>query len=448
MKYPPTPPGLSRRGFLRAAAVTGGAAAMASLLAACGARPETALTKGAVDLSFWTHDDAYVSFFTDALPLAEADSSFRYTLDVTKAAAADIPTKLIAQAVAGTGTPDVVGLEIGAFNRMLRGDIAKELLVDLTDAVAPVADDLIQARLTPFQKNGALYALDSDTPVTVYYHRQDEFDRLGIPTDIETWEEWEQVGSRIHDSDGISLGALATSDPGGTVQTFHIHLLQRGGDLFDENGDLDIETPEAEDTLAFLSKGVQSGAFATVSDMYGPGLQSGLKSGSIIGVNMPSWYSSYGIKPSVPEQEGSWRIAPLPRFAGGGGRAGVGGGTGFAALTGKAGTEAGTNLITTAYLEPAQQIARYQAMGYLPTRRSVFDSPELAAIEDDYFGGQRMFEVFRDIVDEVPSVHQSENTAIMQTVLSGHLLRAYRGQASAYEALRDAADEFRGQTRA
>jgi len=442
----PPSPSISRRGLFRLAAGAGGLALLAGLTG-CTPPSVPPIGSGEIDLSFWTHDDAYVRFFTDAVPRAEAASAFRYALGVTKAGAADIVTKLIAQAVAGTGTPDVVGLEIGAFTRTLRGTIASELLTDLTDIVAPFGDDLMSARTAPFSKDGRLYALDSDTPMTVYYHRGDEFERLGLPDTFGTWDDFLATGAKLADSDGISLGAIATSDPGGTVQTFHVHLLQRGGGLFDAAGEPTLETPEAEDTLRMLVTGVQSGALATVSDMYGPGMQSGLKSGKIIGVNMPSWYSTYGIQPSAPEQEGLWRISPLPRFAGGGGRTGAGGGTGFAVLRDKPASEAGVQLITAAYLDPEQQIKRYRDMGYLPTLRSVYDSPELAALEDGFFGGQRLFEVYRDIVDEAPEIHQSENQSIMDTVLSGHLLRAYRGQATPAEALTDAARDFRGQAR-
>lgn len=441
-------PPLSRRGLLRLGAAAGGTAALASLLSACaGSGSTAAVTAGPVDLAFWTHDDGYVKFFTEALPLAEAESGFTYAFDVTKIAAGDIPTKLIAQAVANTGTPDVVGLEIGAFARTLRGDIAPELLVDLTDAVADQRDDLIQARLAPFSKDGALYALDSDTPLVVYYHRADEFERLGIPTDLETWEELAAATAPISASEGVSFGALAVQDPGGTVQSFQIILLQRGGDIFDEDGELNIETPEAEAALRFIVDGIASGFYKTVADLYGPSMQSGLKDSSILGVGMPSWYSSYGIKPSVPEQEGRWRVAALPRFEGGGGRTSVGGGTGFAAMRNKPNTQAGVDLVLSTYLNHEQQIKRYRDLGYLPTLRSVFEDPELLTITDPYFGGQALFEVYKDVIDEAPPQHQSANAAIMQTVLSGYLLQAYNGQLTPAQALTAATNDFRGQAR-
>lgn len=444
---PPRPRRPRRRDLLRIPAALAAGTALTGALSACGSGSADPITSGPVPLDFWTHDDGYITFFEDAVPVAEKDSPFDYDLRVTKIAAADLVTKLIAQAVAGTGTPDVAGLEIGAFSRMLRGEIAPELLVDLTQDIQPFTDDLISARLTPFSKDGALYALDSDTPVTVLYHRADEFERLGIDADFGTWEDFADVGRTLAEKERLSLGAFAVNDPGGTVQCFHIHLLQRGGDLFDADGAPTLQTPEAEETLAFLVDGVQSGFLTTVADMYGPSIQSGLKAGKILAVNMPSWYSSYGIQPNVPEQSGKWRVAALPVFAGGGHRAGVGGGTGFAALTDKPATAAARNLVVKGYLDPDQQIARYKELGYLPTLRSVYDAPELLSLEDEYFGGQKLFEIFRDIVDDVPDVHQSADTSIMNTVLSGHVLRAFKGTVSPAQALADATDDFRGQAK-
>jgi multiple sugar transport system substrate-binding protein/arabinosaccharide transport system substrate-binding protein len=441
------PPALRRRDLLRGGAGVALGLSTTGALSACGGTTDAAIESGQVPLDLWTHDDGYIDFFTEAIPVAEQDSEFSYDMSITKIGASDLVTKLIAQAVAGTGTPDVAGLEIGAFSRMLRGDIAAELLVDLSEDIQPFGDDLISARLTPFSKEGAVYAVDSDTPVTVLYHRSDEFERLGIDPDFGTWENLAEIGRKLAGTDQLSLGAFAVNDPGGTVQCFHIHLLQRGGDLFDADGNPTLMTPEAEETLAFLVDGVQSGFLATVADMYGPAIQSGLKSGKILAVNMPSWYSSYGIQPNVPEQEGLWRVAALPVFEGGGHRAGVGGGTGFGALRDKPATDAARNLVVSGYLDPAQQVKRYKDLGYLPTLRSVYDDPELLALENDYFGGQRLFEIFRDIVDDVPDVHQSADTSIMNIVLSGHVLRAFRGDVSPARALADATDDFRGQAK-
>ncbi|QKV70714.1 extracellular solute-binding protein [Streptomyces harbinensis] len=447
---PPTPPpGISRRHVLRTAGGLGAAAALTPALSACGsAAPAELLTSGRADLAFWTHDDAYVDFFREAAAHATG-SPFTWHLRPTRAGAADLVTKTIAQAIAGRGTPDVAGFEIGAFTRLLRGDIAAELLEDLTGHLDPdIRADLLTVRTEPFSKDGALYALDSDAPLVVYYYREPEFARYHLPTDLGSWDELADAGTRLADRHGVAVAAVPTgSDLPQVLQSFEMLLLQRGGRLFDADGTLTLDTPEAEDTLRFLADGVQRGYLTTVSDYYGPSMQAALKTGKVIGQWMASWYKVYGLIANVPEQSGQWRIRPLPVFPGGGGRTSFAGGTGFAALRGKRNTLAGVELVKAAYLDPAEQVRRYTVLGYLPSRRSVFNDPGLTRIEDAYCGGQRMFEVYRDIIDEAPVLHLSADRTILETVLSGYLLRAYQGRTSPREALRNAEEDFRGQTR-
>ena len=444
------PDGLSRRALLRLGGGLGAAGLLGGALTGCGrgaaAQP---VTSGTVDLAFWTHDQVYYEFFSAAAEHAQAAGSpFTWRLHLTQASAQDVVTKTIAQAIAGRGTPDVAGLEISSFTRVLRGDLAAELLQDLTEDVAEVREDLLPTRTAPYTKDGRLYALDSDAPLCVFYHRLSEYERFGISPDFETWEEVLQAGGRLHEREGVSLGAVAVgSDLGQVVQMYELLTMQRGGRFFDEDGRLSIQTPEAEQALDLLVRAVQSGCFSTVSDFYGPAMQAALKTGKVISVPMATWYKVYGLRNNVPEQAGEWRIRPLPVFPGGGARTSFAGGTGFAALRGKENTLAGVELIKAGFLTPEEQVRRYVEMGYLPTRRSVFDDPSLNEIEDEYCGGQRMFQVYREVIDEAPVFHLSADRPVLDTVLSGYLLRAYHGDLSPREALDAAAEDFRGQTR-
>lgn len=40
--------------------------------------------------------------------------------------------KILTTLAAGTGVPDLIGIEISAFSRFMKGDIAEQALVDLT----------------------------------------------------------------------------------------------------------------------------------------------------------------------------------------------------------------------------------------------------------------------------------------------------------------------------
>ncbi|MET9522131.1 ABC transporter substrate-binding protein [Streptomyces coeruleorubidus] len=441
---PPSPP--TRRALLRGALGLGTAAA----LSACGGGSTTPRTSGDVTLSLWTHDPGYEDFFVKGVPEADRATDFRYHLKVTRSGPPDIVTKLLAQAVAGRGTPDLVGFEIGSFPRMLRGDISERLLHDFTpdiEAVPGLKDDLLPARTAPFSKDGRVYAFDSDTPMVVYFYRDDLFDKYDVPADVGTWEEFAEAGARVYRDHRASLCVVSTagSDPTQVVQSFQMLLYQRGGAFFDADGELLLDSPEAEEVLRFLREGLRNGFVVDVSDYYGAAMQTALKQGRVIGLPMAIWYKNYGLVPNVPEQKGKWRVRALPRFTNGGGVTAALGGTGFGVVEDKANTRAATEFLFKTWLTHDGQVRRFTETGYLPTRRSVYDDPRLGGYEDDFCGGQRLFRLYRSLLPDVPPFHQSPDQSILYDVLAGNLLRAYRGALSPREALRQTAADFHDQ---
>ncbi|MER5213846.1 extracellular solute-binding protein [Streptomyces sp. NPDC002838] len=441
--FPPHPP---RRALLRGALGLGATAA----LAACGGESTTTRTSGDVTLSLWTHDPGYEAFFRKGIPEADRLTDFRYHLRITRAGPPDLVTKLLAQAVAGRGTPDMVGFEIGSFPRMLRGDIAPRLLHDLTPDIAAVPgleDDLLPARIAPYSKDGKVYALDSDTPMVVHYYRDDLFTRWNLPKDTETWEEFADLGARVYKDHGASLCVVSTlgSDPGQIVQSFQMLLYQRGGAFFDADENLVLESPEAEEVLRFLCEGLRTGFVIDISDYYGAAMQAALKGNKVIGLPMAIWYKNYGLVANVPEQKGKWRVRALPRFAKGGGVTAALGGTGFGVIKDKANTQAAIDFLFNTWLTHEGQVRRFTETGYLPTRRSVYEDPGLNATKDDFCGGQRLFRLYRSLLADVPPFYQSPDQSILLDVLAGNLLRAYRGDITPRQALKQTAADYRDQ---
>ncbi|MCT9140857.1 ABC transporter substrate-binding protein [Streptomyces violarus] len=446
MYTPPSPAPPTRRALLRGALGLGSAAA----LSACGAGDTTPRTSGDVTLSLWTHDPGYEAFFVKGVQEADRATDFRYHLKVTRSGPSDIVTKLLAQAVAGRGTPDLVGFEIGSFPRMLRGDIAERLLHDFTpdiEAVPGLKDDLLPARIAPFSRDGQVYAFDSDTPMVVYFYREDLFDEYGLLRGDQTWEEFAEAGARVYRDHESSMCVVSTvgSDPGQVVQSFQMLLYQRGGAFFDADGNLRLDSPEAEEVLRFLCEGLRSGFVVDVADYYGAAMQTALKQGRVIGLPMAIWYKNYGLLPNVPEQKGKWRVRALPRFAAGGGVTAALGGTGFGVIKDKANTRAATEFLFKTWLTHDGQVRRFVETGYLPTRRSVYEDPRLGAYEDEFCGGQRLFGLYRSLLPDVPPLHQSPDQSILYDVLAGNLLRAYRGDVTPRQALKQTATDFRDQ---
>jgi arabinosaccharide transport system substrate-binding protein len=430
---------ISRRSFLRRTAFAGGGLLAAPVLSACGGDDDdNAVKSGAVTIDFWTHDPGYEKTFTEtakALTDGAAGSQYDYTLKITKAAGDAIVTRMISQGAAGSGTPDLVGIVLAVFPRLMTGGIAGQLLTPLDDLIAPVKDDL--QRTAEYTVDGKLYALESDTCPSVLYYREDEFKKNGIPADVATWEELARIGATLHTRTGQSLGVVATGDSGSITDQFLQLLLQRGGGYFNDKGEVILDSPEAVETLEFMARGLASGFLLGVPDPYGAPNTAALKKGQLIAITMPNWYNLYGLQANVPEQKGKWRMRTLPRFTGGGHTGSALGGTGFAVLKDKPASKASEELLRYTYLTREGQLARFKAGGYLPTLTSLYRDPEFLNFQDPYLG-QRVFDVYTPAVADSPTFYLSQNFPVLTDSLGGPLLEALRGKKSPNDAIKEA----------
>ncbi|MDQ7949085.1 MAG: extracellular solute-binding protein, partial [Pedobacter sp.] len=73
---------------------------------------------------------------------------------------------------------------------------------------------------------------------------------LGVP---QTWEEFHQIAKFFHRPDANLYGSIFAGFPDGhnAVFDFCLQLWTRGGDLLDQHGDINIDTPAALAALTF-----------------------------------------------------------------------------------------------------------------------------------------------------------------------------------------------------
>jgi multiple sugar transport system substrate-binding protein/arabinosaccharide transport system substrate-binding protein len=426
---------IDRRQLLRLASAAGlGAGA----LAGCTASEEgTAIASGPVDLRLWTHDPGYATYFTGAASDAAltGGSAWTYTVEVTSIAPADIVSRLVSQAVAGRPLPNLAGLVIDQYPRVMRAGIAQNLFADLTGLTEPLGDRLLKTQ--PYTVDGKVYAIESDNSVSVMYYRADRFAELGIPEDVATWEDLLAIGAEVAAETGEAIGMVSNGDNGAIVNGFTQMLLQRGGNLYDADGELTVLSDESIEVLTLMAEGVRTGALLSIADPYGGAAAAALKDSKLIATVMPNWYKVYGLEANVPDQAGLWRARTIPAFAAGGHIASTMGGTAFAVLKDQAETDAAIDFLERAYLTPEGQLARYGAGAYLPTLVDLYDTPEFQGITDPYLGDQRVFDVYGAGANDMPLFYQAAGASVLRDSLGGPLLRALHGQADPEEAIRE-----------
>ncbi|WP_211228722.1 ABC transporter substrate-binding protein [Glycomyces tenuis] len=437
---------LNRRHLLRLMGAAGAGASGLGALAACSSPTQgPPLESGHAALSLWTHDPGYATFFTDAASdeALVGGSNWTYSVEVTSLAPPDVIARLVSQAVAQRPLPDLAGLEIGQFPRMMGSDIAENLLHDLTPLTEPFGDRLLKTQ--PYTIDGKVYALESDNSVSVMYYRADLFEELGIPEDVETWEELLDIGAQVAADTGQAIGMVSDGDNTAIVQGFTQMLLQRGGGLYDADGNLTLLSDEAVEVLELMAEGVSTGAFLSLADPYGSATAAALKGGGLTATVMPNWYKVYGLEANVPDQAGLWRARNIPRFAGGGSVSSTMGGTAFGVVKDQVLTDAALDFLERCYLTPEGQLARYHAGAYLPTLADLYETPEFQNITDPYLGDQRIFEVYSVAAEELPVYYQGAGLVVLRDTIGGPILRALKGEIGAEEALTEGVSAYERQ---
>ncbi|RRS01407.1 ABC transporter substrate-binding protein [Glycomyces terrestris] len=427
--------GLDRRRLLRLAGTTGlGAGALAACASGAEGDP---IASGPVTLDLWTHDPGYVTYFTSAAtdPAITGDSAWKYSIATTSTSPADVVSRTINQAVAQRPLPNLTGLVIDQFPRVMRSGIAENLFVDLTDVAARFGDGLLKTQ--PYTVDGRVYAIESDNSISVMWYRADRFADLGIPEDVATWEDLLAIGAEIAADTGEAIGMVSNGDNGAIVNGFTQMLLQRGGSLYDASGELAVLSEESVEVLALMAEGVRTGALLSIADPYGSAAAAAIKDGRLIGTVMPNWYKVYGLEANAPDQAGLWRARTIPRFASGGHIASTLGGTAFAVLKDQAETDAALDFLERAYLTPEGQLARYGFGGYLPTLVDLYDAPEFQEITDPFLGDQRVFEVYAAAANDMPLFYQAADASLLRDSLGGPILRAVNGEIDPEAALRE-----------
>ena len=152
-------------------------AAMAgSMLAGCGGKSdgdkkETGKREMEVEgdnvttLNVWTFIENHQDFYTEmAEKWNEENPDKKVKLVLSNMAYDDMHNKLSLALESGEGAPDVVDIELGKFPAFTTGQIG---LMDLTDAIEPYKDKVVESRLDLYAKDGKYYGFPTHVGTTL-----------------------------------------------------------------------------------------------------------------------------------------------------------------------------------------------------------------------------------------------------------------------------------------
>ncbi|MCI5869713.1 MAG: ABC transporter substrate-binding protein [Dorea sp.] len=336
----------------------------------------------ATELEVWTFIEMHQDFYTDmAEKWNEEHPDKKVKLVLSNMAYDDMHNKLSLALESGEGAPDVVDIELGKFPAFMTGEIG---LMDLTDAIEPYKDNVIESRLEIYGKNGAYYGFPTHVGATVAFYNTEALEGAGIDyTTIKTWDDFKAAGVKYYEATGKYFACVET-----TAQwMINLMLTQKGGDYLDADGNIDITNDKMVEVLEYI-KGMQdTGAFATV-----PGGQPdneeaypSYNNGDYAVQIMPFWQTSRFTN-YMTDLSGKVAIAAPPVWNEGDAIKSIGGGgTGTAVVASSENADLAAEVFAYIKLSEAANEEVWNVLGFDPVNTEVWTDTELTQNPDNQF---------------------------------------------------------------
>jgi multiple sugar transport system substrate-binding protein len=364
-------------GALLAACATSGSGSSAAPASSGTVATEDTTTP--ISLNFWTwggvKPTAMVAAYKKLRP--------NITVNITEfGGTGPLYTKLTTVLKAGTGAPDLTGVELAVMPTYAAAG-------NFADVSEYGADPSLFGRSAVLAATwaGKFYALPTDTGPLVMYYRKDIFDKLGIAVPT-TWAEYRSAAIKIKAAAPTMF--MASIDPGdaGLPQAL---IWQAGGHPFTVTGTSDLTIDLADrGTKAFADYWSSMLAYGLINPEaeYTPNWFNELAKGTYATWITGAWGGSV-LEGSIPQSNGKWRVAQLPNWSASAPANGIEGGSGTAVITGCA-----HKVEATAFAQwygsqwPLVDIAQ-AATSTFPASEQVLTSPKYVSATSLLLGGQK-----------------------------------------------------------
>ncbi|TLS53878.1 extracellular solute-binding protein [Paenibacillus antri] len=373
------------------------------------AEPSTDAPKPAAPtkLALWTFQEVHAKYYNGmAESWNAANPNKPIELEVTTLPDADMHSKLLISLQSGVGAPDLSDIEISKFPNFLRGDIP---LAELNDVIDPVKDNIVQARVDMYAKDGKYYGVDFHVGASVMYYNKEILDQAGVNADdIVTWADFVEAGKTVLAKTGKPMTAVETI---GEWQFWQM-ISQQGSDFLDADGNVILDNEINVKTVDFLKQMIKDevaviapGGKYHTEDFYGF-----MNGGGAAAIAMPMWFMGR-FTDYMPDLSGKMIIRPLPSWEPGGNRSAGMGGTGTAVIKSSPNAELAKEFLAYTKLSKEGNIEIWKQLGFDPIRKDVWELPELK--EENKFTayfGTNLFDTLMEVKDEIHTVNIKDKT--------------------------------------
>lgn len=335
---------------------------------------------------------------------------------------------------AGTGLPDVVTIETDAAPGYIT-QFPKGML-DLNPILG--GDE---ADFDPFKwsagsdADGSLRIAPWDSGTVALYYRTDIVQEAGVDIEsVETWDDLIAAGKAIKEKTGHTLLSTDIAAGGG----FQMLLQQLGQGLFNEAGEITLDSPEAVRVLTMLQEMNEAGLIKNVTGWDGR-VTSAKDGDSAVTAEAVWWIGT--LQGDAPELSGKYAVLPLPAFDEGGTRTSNNGGSGLAVPAQAKNPQLAAAFVDFVLADADNQASMMTNEGlfpsYLPALKADYFSEPV-----EYFGGQPVYETFAELTGEIPPIVYTSDSAEATDIVANAVSAAVLNGADPATVLADAAKQL------
>ncbi|GLI26359.1 sugar ABC transporter substrate-binding protein [Agromyces rhizosphaerae] len=367
----------------------GGAAALAAsalVLAGCSATDasvDEATSDEPVEILFWSwlpNIQTTIDLFEDAHP--------EITVNLENVGAGEEQYTKMQNAIdAGSGGPDVAQVTYDSVPSFA----VTGALADVSQYTDADLDELfLSGVLQNVRVSGATYGVPQDFGPGVMYYREDVFSDAGVEVP-ETWDEYAAAAETVRSGSDSYM----TFFDGGLPDFAYMGLWQNEADPWSVD----------ETTVSIDLGGAESQRWA---DYWGDLNSRDLLVHSTMGSD--EWFRQMGdgqiaswivgawglqaLQGNLPDNEGLWRVAPMPSWEAGSPASSQFGGSSTVVLEQSEKKDAATTFALWLNSDPVAVESLKADQGLLPTTNAAWDDPSFLDEEISYLGGQPARQIF------------------------------------------------------
>lgn len=299
--------------------------------------------------------------------------------------------------------PDIISVEDNDIPSLINKYPDK--FVNLTDVVNPLKGKFIDMKIRECSLGGKIYAFPwSASPVAVFY-RKDIFNTCGIKTeDIKTWDDYLTAGITILGKTSGKTKMIAIDGKNDDF-LYRVLLNELGTFYFDEDDNSILNSSKSIRAMKLIKKMNDSKIVYSITK--GEEIGKVAEKGTAASFIADAAYGENMIS-SILNKSNLWGVFKLPAFEPGGNNSAAITGSDIMITKNSNNQNAAISFAKFAMTDNISLINGFKEYGVFPSYIPSYSDP-IFSKEVDYFGGQKVWQLFSDISDDIYSINYTNN---------------------------------------